>query len=178
MVVGAYLSGLYKFTLALHILCAVLGFGAVALNGLYAQQIKGRLQSGKVAEALAVHNANMKVSQIGEYLIYAVFVLGFAVLAQAKVGDTFIFKFSQTWVWLSVVLFVIAIGLSHAVMLPGAKRLRTLMEEMLAGPPPAGGAPPQVAEMQAVGQRMGTVGAILDVILVVIIFLMVWKPGL
>jgi hypothetical protein len=51
------------------------------------------------------------------------------------------------------------------------------MEEMLAGPPPAGGAPPQVAEMQTVGQRMGTVGAILDVILVVIIFLMVWKPG-
>jgi hypothetical protein len=88
-----------------------------------------------------------------------------------------VFEFSKTWVWLSVVLIIIAIGLSHAVMFPGAKRLRTLMEEMLAGPPPAGGPPPQVAEMQTVGQRMGPVGAILDVILVVIIFLMVWKPG-
>ena len=178
MVLGAYLSGFYKFSLALHIVCAVLGFGAVALNGLYAQQIKARLQTGNVSEALAIHNANMKVSQIGEYLIYAVFVLGFVVLPQAKIGGHAVFEFSQTWVWLSVVLFVIAIGLSHAVMFPGAKRLRTLMEEMLVGPPPAGGPPPQVAEMQTVGQRMGTVGAILDVILVVIIFLMVWKPGL
>jgi len=178
MVVGAYLSGFYKFSLALHIVCAVLGFGAVALNGLYAQQIKVRLQTGKVSEALAVHNANMKVSQIGEYLIYAVFVLGFVVLAQAKVGGHSVFEFSQTWVWLSVVLYLVAIGLVHAIMLPGSKRLRTLMEEMLAGPPPAGGAPPQVAEMQTIGQRMGTVGAILDVILVVIIFLMVWKPGI
>jgi hypothetical protein len=31
--------------------------------------------------------------------------------------------------------------------------------------------------MQTIAQRMGTVGAILDVLLVVIIFLMVWKPG-
>jgi uncharacterized membrane protein len=177
MVVGAYLSGFYKFCLALHITCAVIGFGAVALNGIYAQQIKARLQSGNVAEALAVHNANMKVSQIGEYLIYAVFVLGFVVLPQAKVGDHAVFEFSQTWVWLSVVLYIIGIGLSHAVMIPGAKRLRTLMEEMLAGPPPAGGPPTQVAEMQTIGQRMGSVGAALDVILVAIIFLMVWKPG-
>ena len=52
------------------------------------------------------------------------------------------------------------------------------MQEMVSGPPPAGGPPPQVAEMQTIGQRMGTFGPILDIILVVIIFLMVWKPGL
>jgi len=173
MVVGAYYDGLYKFALALHIVCAVIGFGAVALNGLYAQQIKARLQSGRVAEALAIHEANMKVSQIGEYFIYAVFVLGFAVLG---LSDS-VFKFSQSWVWISVILFIIGIGLSHGIMYPGAKRLRVLMEEMVSGPPPAGGPPPQVAEIQTIGQRMGTVGPILDVILVVIIFLMVWKPG-
>jgi uncharacterized membrane protein len=173
MVVGAYLDGLYKFALALHIVCAVVGFGAVALNGIYAQQIKSRLQSGRVAEGLAIHEANLTVSTIGEYFIYAVFILGFAVLG---LSDS-VWKFSQTWVWISVVLYVIAIGLSHAVMFPGAKRMRVLMQEMVAGPPPTGGPPPQVTEMQAVGQRMGTVGAILDLILVVIIFLMVWKPG-
>ncbi len=173
MVVGAYLDGLYKVTLALHIVCAVVGFGAVALNGIYAQQIKGRLQSGRVTEALAVHEANLTVSTIGEYFIYAVFILGFAVLG---LSDS-VWKFSQTWVWLSVVLYVIAIGLSHTVMFPGAKRMRVLMQEMAAAPPPAGGPPSQVAEMEAIGQRMGSVGAILDVILVVIIFLMVWKPG-
>src|SRR5438067_9359910 len=165
MVVGAYYDGLYKFALALHIVCAVVGFGAVALNGIYAQQIKGRLQSGRVAEALAIHEANFSVSMIGEYFIYAVFILGFAVLG---LSDS-VFKFSQSWVWVSVVLYVIAIGLSHAVMIPGAKRMRVLMQEMVAGPPPAGGPPTQVAEMQALGQKMGTVGPILDLILVVII---------
>jgi uncharacterized membrane protein len=173
MVVGAYYDNFYKLVLSLHILCAVIGFGAVALNGLYAQQIKGRLQSGRVAEALAVHEANMKVSQIGEYFIYAVFILGFGVLG---LSDS-VFEFGQTWLWLSIVLYVVGIGLSHGVMMPGAKRLKVLMEEMVSGPPPAGGPPPQVAEMQSVGQRMGTVGPILDLILVVIIFLMVFKPG-
>jgi hypothetical protein len=178
MVVATYYDGFYKFCLALHIVCAVVGFGAVALNGLYAQQIKARLQSGKVAEALSIHEANMLVSRIGEYFIYAVFVLGFVVLELAKIGDHRVFEFSQTWVWLAVVLYVIGIGLSHGIMIPGAKRLRTLMQEMVSGPPPAGGPPPQVAEMQTIGQRMGVVGPILDLILVVIIFLMVWKPGL
>ena len=173
MVVGAYYDGFYKVVLSLHILCAVVGFGAVALNGLYAQQIKGRLQSGRVAEALAVHEANMKVSMIGEYFIYAVFILGFVVLG---VSDS-VWEFSQTWVWLSVVLYIVGLGLSHGIMMPGAKRLKALLQEMLSGPPPAGGPPPQVAEMQTIGQRMGTVGPILDLILVVIIFLMVFKPG-
>jgi hypothetical protein len=173
MVLAAYYDGAYKFLLALHILCAVVGFGAVALNGIYGQQIKGRLMQGQVAEALAIHDANSFVSRIGEYFIYAVFVLGFAVLG---LSDS-VFSFSQSWVWLSVLLYVVGIGLSHGVMMPGEKRLGVLMREMLAGPPPAGGPPPQVAEMQSIGQRLGTVGPILDLILVVIIFLMVWKPG-
>jgi hypothetical protein len=173
MVVATFNDGLYKFVLILHILCAIVGFGAVFLNGVYAQQMKTRLQSGRVAEALAIHDANFVVSKIGEYLIYAVFVLGFAVLG---LSDS-LFKFSQTWVWLSVLLFAIAIGLTHAVMIPGSKRMGVLMREVVDGPPPAGGPPPQVAEMQAIGQRMGTVGPILDLILIVIVFLMVWKPG-
>jgi hypothetical protein len=177
MVVAAYYDGFYKFVLALHITCAIVGFGAVALNGIYAQQIRTRLRSGRIAEALAVHEANLTVSKVGEYFIYAVFLLGFGVLGLAKIGDHSVFTFSQTWVWLSVLLYVIGIGLSHAVMIPGAKRLKVLMEEMVAGPPPAGGASPQVAEMQAIDQRLSTVGPILDVILVAVIFLMVWKPG-
>jgi uncharacterized membrane protein len=177
VVLATYRDDFYNVVLALHILCAVIGFGAVALNGLYAQQIKNRLQQGRVGEALAVHEANMKVSQIGEYFIYAVFILGLVVLELAKVGDTRVYKFGQTWVWLSIVLYIVGLGLSHGIMMPGAKRMKALMQEMVSGPPPAGGAPPQVAEMQTIGQRMGVVGPILDLILVVIIFLMVLKPG-
>ena len=144
MVLATINGGFYKFVLVLHILCAIIGFGAVFLNGIYGQQMKSRMQSGRGAEALGIYEANLVVSKIGEYFIYAVFVLGFAVLG---LSDS-VWKFSQTWVWLSVVLFVIALGLSHGVLQPAVRRMGVLMREMLAGPPPAGGPPPQAAEMQ------------------------------
>jgi hypothetical protein len=173
MVVAAYLDGFYKVCLILHILCAIVGFGAVVLNGVYGQQMKVRAQSGRVNEAIAIFDANMLVSKIGEYFIYAVFVFGFAVLG---LSDS-VWEFSQTWVWLSVVLYIIALGISHGVMFPAAKRMGVLMREVAAGPPPAGGPPPQAAEMAALGQRLGVVGPVLNLFLVVILSLMVWKPG-
>jgi hypothetical protein len=166
-------GGLYKLCLVLHILCAIIGFGAVFLNGIYGQQMKTRLQSGRAAEAIGIYEANLTVSKIGEYFIYAVLIFGFALLGLSDSA----WKFSQTWIWLAVVLYVIALGLSHGVMLPTVKRMGVLMHEVAAGPPPAGGPPPQAAEMATLGQRMGVVGPILNVILIVILFLMVWKPG-
>jgi hypothetical protein len=53
-----------------------------------------------------------------------------------------------------------------------------LMKEMEDAPPPAGGAPPQVAELQAVGKRLGLGGTILDLSVVVLLYLMIFKPGL
>jgi len=176
MVLATYQSGLYKFCLVLHILCAIVGFGAVFLNGVYGAQMKARMQAGKPVEALAIFEANDTVSKIGEYFIYAVFLLGFAVLG---LSDS-VWKFSQTWVWLSVTLYIIAIGISHGVLMPAVKRMGVLMREVVAaGPPPAGaaGPPPQAAEMAAIGQKLGIVGPTLDVFMIVVLFLMVWKPG-
>jgi uncharacterized membrane protein len=166
-------GGLYKLCLVLHILCAIVGFGAVFLNGIYGQQMKARLQSGRGAEALGIYEANLTVSKIGEYFIYAVFVLGFAVIGLSDSA----WKFSQTWVWLSIVVYVIAIGLSHGVLMPAVKRMGALMREMRDGPPPVGGPPPQAAEMASIGQKLGIVGPILDLAMIVILFLMVFKPG-
>ena len=35
-------SGTYKFVLVLHLLSAIVGFGAVFLNAIYGQQARGR----------------------------------------------------------------------------------------------------------------------------------------
>jgi hypothetical protein len=174
MVLASFDSGLYKTCLILHILCAIAGFGAVMLNGVYGQQIKIRLQSGRVSEALGIYEANFFVTQIGQYLIYGVFIFGFVTALQ---GDPFI-KFDQTWLWLSMVIYLAAIGLSHGVMTPTVKRMGVLIGEMAAGPPPVGGPPPQAAEMAELGKKIGTIGPILDLSIVVVLFLMVWKPGL
>lgn len=172
MVLAEYLSNLYKFVLVLHILCAIVGFGAVVLNAIYGQQAKAR----RGTEGLAIAEANYLVSKIGEYFIYAVFLLGIALVL---IGDNVI-DFGQTWIWLSIVVFLTAITISHAVMQPRVRRMHALMNELIhMGPPQPGatGLPPQVAEMETVGKQVGITGAILQVLLLTILVLMIFQPG-
>ena len=83
-----------------------------------------------------------------------------------------------------------ALAVSHGILLPAVRRMGVLMKELAAaGPPPAaaaggapagpppGGPPPQVAELGTLGQRVGVTGAFLDIMVIVILALMVWKPG-
>jgi hypothetical protein len=168
-VLAAFGSDAYKIVLTLHILCAIIGFGAVFLNALYGRQaaaIKG-------SEGLAITRANWMVTRVGEYFIYAVFILGVVLVL---IGDN-VFDFGQTWIWLAMALFIIALALSHGIMAPAVRTMIRLQEEMLSGPPPAGGPPPQVAQMEECGKRLATVGPILNVLLIVILVLMVFKPG-
>jgi uncharacterized membrane protein len=161
-------SGLYKTLLVLHILCAIVGLGSVMLNGIYASQAARRQGSPR----RAVSEANFFVSSIGEYFIYAIPVFGvLLVLASDKA-----WKFSQTWIWLSLVVYVVAVGISHAILIPGHKRLNALFAEMEDGPANAADSA-QAVEVDAIGKRMAAAGAILDIAVVVFLVLMIWKPG-
>ena len=83
--------------------------------------------------------------------------------------------------WLALLIYAGAIGLSHGVMKPTVKRMIVLMKEMVSTPVGAGsmdaGPPPQAAEMGQLGQTAGITGAVLNTALVVVLILMVWKPG-
>lgn len=166
-------GNVFKIIKLLHILTAIIGFGAVLLNGLYASQARAR----KGAEGLAISEANFKVSRVANFFIYAVFVLG---LALVGTSDS-VYKFSQTFVWLSAVLFVIMIGISHGLLQPTIAKIIGLQRELVAGgPPPPGtppGPPPQVAQMQELTKKIPPVVMVLDLALVTILVLMVWRPG-
>jgi len=166
---GEGISGYYNVLLVLHILSAIVGLGAVMLNGLYAAQAQKR----PGPPGRAVSEANFAVSGIAEYVIYLIPVFGILlVLASHK-----IFTFGQTWVWLALTLYVIAIGISHAVLIPAHKKTNALLAEMEQGPAPAGGPPPQVAQIQALGKRQAAAGMTLNLFVVAILALMIWKPG-
>ena len=166
-------STAYKIVLFLHILCAIVGFGTVFLNGLYGAQAKKRPGPG----GLAIQEANLFVSHIAEYVIYAVFILGIGLVSMSDDA----WKFSQTWVWLAMLLYIAGIGVSQGVLFPNAKKMRDLAAEMVAaGPPPADappGRPPQVAEMERRGKTLGAASTFLHLLLVVILVLMIWKPA-
>lgn len=166
-------SGAYKFVLVLHILAAIVGFGAVFLNGMYGAQAKARRGS----EGLAVAEANYLVSRVGEYFIYAVFVFGILLVVLSEDA----WEFGDTWVWASIVLYFLALAISHGVLQPNVRRMHALMTELThMGPPPTGApaAPPsQVAELEQRGRTVGACGAVLNLSLVAILLLMVWKPA-
>ena len=159
---------LYRILLLIHIITVIVGMGGVTLNALYAAEIRKRPGPG----GRAIGEANFAVSEVAEKFIYTIPVTGILMVA---FGSSW--SFGETWVWLSLVVYVIGIGISHSVMIPGARRMNALMLEMEQGPPPAGGPPPQVAEIQSIGARMAKAGPILHLSLVVLIVLMIWKPG-
>src|SRR5215213_8500697 len=165
-------SGIYKFLLVLHLIAVVVGFGGVVLNALYG----ARAKKAGGGEGLAVAEANFWVTErAAQPAIYAVFILGILlVLASDEAWD-----FGDKWISFSMLLYIVGIALSHAVMRPAVKRMNTLQAELATGgpAPAAGGPPPQVAELESLGQRVGAVGAALNVIVVIIITLMVWKPA-
>jgi Predicted integral membrane protein (DUF2269) len=167
-------TGIYKLLFVLHILSAIVGFGAVMLNGIYGMEAEKRKGVG----GLAIGEANFRVSSIGEWFIYAVPVWG--ILLVLTSDSTW--KFSQAWVGLAILIYITAIAISHAIVIPSAKKMNKLGAELVAmGPPPegapAGGPPPQVAEMEATSKKLKTFGPILDLAVVAIVFLMVFKPG-
>jgi uncharacterized membrane protein len=169
-----YRSFGYNLVLWLHIASAIIGFGGVMLNGLYAQ----RAQKRPPAEALAVMEDNAWVSlKVAEIFIYLTAVFGLGVVGLSDKA----WKFSQTWVWLSLVIYVVALGVSHGLLQPRVKKLLALMGEMVSATPPAGetpaGPPPQAAALAKLGPQIGAVSMVLHLSLSVILVLMIWKPG-
>ena len=176
MVIAAAFRGdfTYDALLLLHIVCAIVGFGAVTLNAFYGAEARKRPGPG----GLAITEANYVVGGIGQYFIYAVFVFGFLLVL---VGNEPAETFGSFWISASIVLYLVAVGISHGVMKPTVKKMIALQQEMVAaGPPPADappGPPPQAAQMAPLGKKLATFGPILNVMLLVILYLMVFKPG-
>lgn len=173
----------YELVKTLHILAAIIGFGTVFLNGLYGMAMKRK----RGPEAAFMAETVYSVSEVATYFIYAVFLLGFALVGMSDSA----WEFDQTWVWLSIVLYLVALGISHGMLRPNVKRMNQLMGELATmGPPPAShpapegasgtmtGPPPQALELEERGKRQGMISGALNLMLIVITWLMVAKPGL
>ena len=164
----------YKIVLVLHLLSVVVGFGTVMLNGIRGAEAKKRPGPG----GLAIGESGFKVNSVAEKFIYLVPIFGIGLIFMSD--D--VWSFGQTWVWLALLLYVIGISVSHAVLIPAEKRMNVLAAELVAmGPPPegapAGGPPPQVVEMGALEKKLAASGGLLNVLVVIVVALMVFKPG-
>jgi len=148
--------GYYQVLLVIHLLTVIVGIGSVVLNGLYGNEAKKAGPNG----GNAVVRANFQVSTIAEYVIYLIPVTGILMVIKDPRWD-----FSDTWVMMAIALYVIALGIAHAVLIPSSKK----MIELTQGPP--------TPEVEAVGKRLALAGGISNLIVVALVVLMVWKPG-
>jgi uncharacterized membrane protein len=146
---------MFKILLALHIVVAIFVIGPLA----HAAKTAGRgVRKGD--KALVADAA--RVIRVYSIISVLVVLLGFGLMSVKVHGQT-VADFGDTWIWLSLVLWLAAIGLVHAVLLPQLSRITASIER----------------EESVVGQtlRVATVGGLIGTLFVVIVFLMVYRPG-
>jgi hypothetical protein len=148
-----YGGGGYKVLLALHLLSVVVGFGPWFLNGL----LPARALNRDNGEATAISGANLQVSTMSQYAIYGVLVFGGAALGAAHKGTI---DFGDTFIWLSIIVWVAIVGVLHGLVLPAQREL-------------AQGA----GDRATLTQRQSLGAAAINLLVVVAVVLMVWEPG-
>jgi hypothetical protein len=130
--------------LVLHVLSAVVGFGAIFLTGVYAGLARRRADE-------SVRRYFRPGPNWAARALYAVPVLGVALVTTSHGAD----RFGQPWVWVSLVLWFAATALAQAVVWPGEGRIQRLVGEAGPGGRPGDQASGAVAHEAGPGGRPG-----------------------
>lgn len=157
---------LYDALLVAHLLCAVGGFGYLAYGGLVLSL--GRRQGA----ALGTLEVTQQVGALAELLVYGSFVLGVA-----AVGVSGRWSFSQAWVWISMVLYLVAIGVLHGVIRTGQRDYRALARRVAASSGPVSGEDADVVRIGTLERRIVAGWGIFNVVVTAVLVLMVVRPG-
>ena len=154
-------SGLYEAVLVLHIVAVVIGFGGMFISAFYGNEASRR--PGR--EGLAVGETTAKVTALAPTMaIYTVPILGIILIMLSD--DTF--KFSEAWVSLSFVLYIVLVVLLVTQVAPASKKIVAMR---------AAAQGEMTADIVAEGKKLATMGGIVNVLWVVVLILMVFKPG-
>lgn len=148
---------MFEIMTALHLLTAVLVIGPLV----HAVTTAGR---GLRRSDAAAIKSSARMTKIYAYASVAVVVFGFGLMSATSPysGDA-VATFSETWIWLSVVLWLVGAALALAVIAPSLERA-------------AGVAVNGSALDSYKGKVIGS-GMAIAVIFVAIIVLMVYQPG-
>ena len=146
----------YNLLLFLHILSAIVGIGNYMLAGARAS---AAAKIGGPASG-AVGNAEYVSGKIADVFVYLIFITAVLLII---LGDGI--EFSEMWISLSFLLYIVALGISHGVMKPAARKAREI------GASGGGDGMPALQKKLAVG------GTALNLLAVVLLGLMIWQPA-
>jgi uncharacterized membrane protein len=159
-------SDAYNIVKVLHILCAIVGFGSVFLASFYYQQARAR----RGPEGIAIIEAYGLVARIATYFMVAVLLLGIALVLMSDDA----ISFGDTWILLSLIFLILAMGMAGALLTPRERRALDLQREIeTLGDANASA---QTAELVRLDKQMTIMGTALNVAVVLILVFMVFKP--
>jgi uncharacterized membrane protein len=163
-------STTYQVLVLMHLLCVIGGFGAVAYNGLYVSLAQRRATP---AGSRAILEVNTLVSGLAELLIYAALVFGLAAVAASNSAV----KFSQTWVSAAFAIYLVDIAILHGWIRRHQRRYMVVASRIEGSSPPPGTRPPEVAELEGLERRVAAGWGVFNLLVVVAVYFMVFKPG-
>ncbi|MGH9061493.1 MAG: DUF2269 family protein, partial [Acidimicrobiales bacterium] len=165
----------YRVLVMLHLICVIGGFGLLAYSGLYLSLARRR-----GPDAAGLVEVNRLVSALAEMLVYGAVLFALAAVGLSPknpVTHKHVFSFSQTWVWLAFVLYLVAVGLLHGFIRPRQRQYALTMAELSSNPETPSVRPPQVARLDDLEKRIGLGWGVFNVVVLVVVYLMVFKPG-
>jgi hypothetical protein len=173
MILATVDSSVYKLVLLLHVATVVVGFGSSFVwpaMATKARKLKGR-------EGYAITHAGLEVSRVlTTPFIYAAGALGVVLIPLS--GEAW--EFSQSWISASFTVFIIVALVGAFAHAPNLKAMDELSRTLAEGThtPTQGGPPPEVAELEARAKKAGMFGGILHLGWLILMYLMIFKPGM
>lgn len=140
---------------ALHLLFAIFAIGPLV----HAATTAARGVRQRDAKATAY---TARMARIYAYVSVLVVVFGFGLMASKQDGQQ-VAKVSETWIWLSALLWLIAVALVLAVVVPTLDKATALISK-------------QESPASLTG-RVAAAGSVVGIVFTVIVFLMVYRPG-
>lgn len=149
MLLAAYRDTGYKIVLFLHIVAVLVSVAPAVAHPVMFTLEKRRKDSDVVALSSRISEA----SRVYAIALVIAGVIGFGLISMSDK----VVAFGDTWVWLSILIWLALNGVLHAVMFPAEKAL-------------AGGD-------RSAEKKIESVGPVLGIMVLALIFLMVVKPG-
>lgn len=149
MILAAYRDTGYKIVLLIHVLATVVAVAPAVVHPILFEFEKRR----DGGDLMALSHRIAATSRIYAIALIVSGVVGFGLISMS---DNVI-AWGDTWVWLSIVLWVALNGLLHAALMPAEKAYGDGDEAAL--------------------KKIDTVGPVTGLLVVVIFYLMIVKPG-
>ncbi len=152
---------MFAFLLTVHVLCAIVGIGPI-----FAFAFLGMASEKNPASARAIQQGVLLIST--RLVIPLALLLGLS--GVFLITNQHINLSKNPWLGAGIILYLLVLGASLFYQVPNERKIIALLPE--AGGPPSD--PPTLKKL-VMGQRV--VGTAMGLAVLVIVVLMVWKPG-